>query len=76
MSSIPFFLLLAFFNVAKPLSQTCQVSRNFREYPEMEHDLQVSRKCYKISRNLGNLIDLIFFCKKACFGCESERSLV
>ena len=31
----------------------------------MEHDLQVSRKCYKISRNLGNLIDLLFFCKKS-----------
>ena len=31
--------------------QTCQVSRNFRECPETEHDLQVSRKCYKISRN-------------------------
>ena len=28
-------------------------------------DLQVSRKCYKISRNLGNLNDLIFSAKKA-----------
>ena len=56
--------------------QTCQVSRNFREFPEMEHDLQVSRKCHTISRNLGNLIDPIFFCKKACFWCESERILV
>ena len=56
--------------------QTCQVSRNFRESPEMEHDLQVSRKCYKISRNLGSLINLIFFCKKACFWCESGRILV
>ena len=42
-------------------AQTCQVSRNFRESPEMEHDLQVSRKCSKISRNL---IDLLFFRKK------------
>ena len=30
----------------------------------MEQDLQVSRKCYKISRNLGNLIDILFFCNK------------
>ena len=45
--------------------QTCQVSRNFREAPEMGLDLHVSRKCYKISRNLGNLINLIFFCKKS-----------
>ena len=30
----------------------------------MVHDLQVSRKCYKISRKLGNLIDLLFFCQK------------
>ena len=44
---------------------TCQVSRNLRESPEMAHDLQVSRKCYKISRNLGNLVNLIFFCKKS-----------
>ena len=51
------------------IMQTCQqVSQNFRESPEMEHnDLQVSRKCYKISRNLGNLINLIFFFKKTCF---------
>ena len=50
----------------------------------MEHDVQVSRKCYKISRNVGNLINLIFFCKKASafgvnptgFWCESERILV
>ena len=41
--------------------QTCQVSRNFRESPEIVHDLQVLRKCYKSSRNLGNLIDLLFF---------------
>ena len=41
----------------------------------MEHDLQVSRKCYTISRNLGNLINLIFVCKKACFWCESEGIL-
>ena len=43
--------------------QTCQVSRNFRESPEIVHDLQVSRKCYKISRNLGNLIDFYLFAK-------------
>ena len=36
--------------------QTCQVSQNFRDSPDMVHDLQVSRKCLKkISRNLGNL---------------------
>ena len=46
-------------------SHNLRVSRNFRESPEMEHDLQVSRKCYKISRNLGHLINLIFFCKKS-----------
>ena len=33
----------------------------------MEHDLHFSLKCYKISRNLGNLI-VIFFCKKHDFG--------
>ena len=47
--------------------QTCQVSRNFRESPEITPDLQVSRKCYKISRNLGNLSDLLFFSKKSLF---------
>ena len=32
----------------------------------MEHDLQVSRKCYKMSRNLGKLIDpILFLCKKS-----------
>ena len=47
------------------ISQTCQISRNFRESPEIVHDIQVSRKCYKISqRNLGNLIYLSFFCQK------------
>ena len=40
-------------NLALP-SQICQVSRNFREPPEIVHDLHVARKCYKISRNLGN----------------------
>ena len=66
--------------IAAHFHRTCQVSRNFRESPEMEHDLQVSRKCHKISRNLRNLIDLIFFCKKHAFGvnarrfwCESEK---
>ena len=42
-------------------------SRNFRESPEILHDLQVSRKCYKISRNLGNLIDLLFSGKRHAF---------
>ena len=56
--------------------QIYQVSRNVRESLEMVHDLQASRKCYKISRNLGYLIDILFFCKKACFWCESERILV
>ena len=61
-------------------SQTCQDSPNVRESPEMAHDLQVSRKCYKISRNLGHLITLILFCKTHAFGvnpkgfrCESEK---
>ena len=31
--------------------QTCQVSRNFRESPEMGRDLQVSRNCKENSRN-------------------------
>ena len=43
--------------------QTWQVSRNFRESPEMARDLQVSRNCKKIFRNWGNLIDLLFFRK-------------
>ena len=38
--------------------QTCQVCRNFRESPEMAGGLQVPRKCKKISRNGGHLIDL------------------
>ena len=54
-------------------AQTCQVSQNFCESPEMAHGLQVSWKRYKISRKLGNLINLIFFCKNTCFWCESER---
>ena len=37
--------------------QTCQVSRNFRESPEMAGDLQLSRKCKQMSRNRGNFID-------------------
>ena len=32
-------------------TQTCQVSRNFRESPEMARDLQVSRNFKEISRN-------------------------
>ena len=28
----------------------------------------VSRKCYKNSRNVGNVIDLLFFFKKPAFG--------
>ena len=31
--------------------QTCQVSRNFRESPEIGRDLQVSRNCQENSRN-------------------------
>ena len=31
--------------------QTCQVSRNFRESPEMGRDLQVSRNCKENTRN-------------------------
>ena len=53
--------------------QTCQVSWNFRESSEMVHDLQVSRQSCKNSWNVGNLIDLLLFCNKACFWCESER---
>ena len=56
--------------------KTCHVSRNFRESPEIVHDLQVSWKCSKISRNLWNLIDILVFCNKACFWCESERFLM
>ena len=58
------------------LAQTCQVSWNFGDFPEMTHDLQVSRQCYKNSQNVGNLVDLSFFCNKACFCWESERILV
>ena len=29
--------------------------------------------CYTISRNVGTLIELLFFCNKACFWCESDR---
>ena len=29
--------------------------------------IQVSRQCYTISRNVGNLIDILFSCNKACF---------
>ena len=39
----------------------------------MVHDLQFSRQCYKISRNVGNMTDLLFFCNKICFLCDSER---
>ena len=34
----------------------------------MAHDLQVSRNCYKNSRNLRNLFDLSFSAKKHAFG--------
>ena len=30
----------------------------------MAHDLHVSRQCYKFSRNVGNLINLLFFATK------------
>ena len=57
-------------------SQTCQVSRNFRESPEIVHDLQVSpnSEIYQISRNLGNLIDVLLIyssAEVACFWSES-----
>ena len=55
------------------VTQTCQVSRNVCESPEMVHDFHVSRRCYKISRNVGNLIDILFFCNKTRFWCECER---
>ena len=29
------------------------------------YDLQVSRQCYNISRNAGNLIDILFVCNTA-----------
>ena len=48
-------------------NQTCQVSRNFRESPEITPDLQVSRKCPKISRNLGNSSDFFCLSKKSLF---------
>ena len=38
----------------------------------MVHDLQVSRQCYKISGNVRNLIDLLFFCNKT-FWCECQN---
>ena len=44
------------------------LGHNFRESQEMAHDLQVSRQCYKISRNVGNLIDHIFSATKHAFG--------
>ena len=46
--------------------QTCQVPRNCRASPEITPDLQVSRKCHKMSRNLGNLSDF-FFSKNSLF---------
>ena len=48
-------------------SQTCQVSRNFRECPEMGRDLQVSRNCKENSRNWGNLIAKLSLRKKCEF---------
>ena len=47
------------------VQQTCQVSRNFRESPEMACDLQVSRNCKENSRNWGNLSEKLFFRKKS-----------
>ena len=47
-----------------PPVQTCQVSRNFRESPEISPDLQVSRKCEK---NSGNLREIFIFRKKELF---------
>ena len=53
--------------------QTWQVSRNFRESPEISPDLQVSRKCAKNSRNSGNLREILISAKKSSFpvgSCE------
>ena len=52
--------------------QAYPVSRNFR----VSRNGKVSRKCYNNSRNLENFVDLLFFCKKTCFWCESETLLV
>ena len=48
------------------ITQTCQVSRNVHESPETMY--KISRK----RRNVGNLINILFFCNKACFWCESD----
>ena len=48
----------------------------FRESPEMVHDLPVSRQCYKISRNIGNLIDLFFSVTKHVFYVNSSDAEV
>ena len=60
--------------------QTCQVSRNFRESPEMVYDLQVSRKCYKKTRGMEGISLIFYFLEKNAFGvnprdfwCEQER---
>ena len=47
--------------------QTCQVSRNFRESPEIGRDLQVSRNCKENSRNRVNLIAKFSLRKKCEF---------
>ena len=49
------------------VKQTCQVSRNFRESPEMGLDLQVSRNCPENSRNWGNLSEKKISRKKCEF---------
>ena len=49
--------------------------RHFVDNFPAHADLPSLTECYKISRNVGNLIDILFFCNKACFWCESERLL-
>ena len=49
-----------------------QSSRNILESPEMARYLQVSMQCYKISWNVGSLIDILLSCNESFFCCESE----
>ena len=70
---IMYVLLIIIILVAPMLAQTCQVSRNFRESPEMTPDLQVSWKCPQISRNLGNLRDFIFQQEIVISGVSNQK---
>ena len=49
--------------------QTCQVSRNFRESPEIGRDLQVSRNRKENSRNRGILLKKKN-CERNAFCCR------